>query len=119
MNGFQIRIVQQKIRNIKKALFYMPLKENNTISTIDLFSKTNLKILVNDEWEIDQHVFQTYNVFSGKRELYNISICVFIVIFQYVKSHAKEISMQIMNPKQVTLTLYDLGERISSVWPKF
>ena len=32
-NGFQIRIVQQKIHNIKenKALFYMPLKENITI----------------------------------------------------------------------------------------
>ena len=29
-NGFQIRIVQQKIHNIKTTLFYMTLKENIT-----------------------------------------------------------------------------------------
>ena len=30
-NGFQIRIVQQEIHNIKKFFFYMTLKKNNTI----------------------------------------------------------------------------------------
>ena len=36
-NGFQIRIVQQKIHNIKeeKALFYITLKENITKSSYD------------------------------------------------------------------------------------
>ena len=45
-NGFQIRIVQQKIRNIKekKALFYMSLKENITITWFVFSPDANKKI---------------------------------------------------------------------------
>ena len=35
-NGFQIRIVQQKIHNIKRPFFEMTFKENNTVSILIL-----------------------------------------------------------------------------------
>ena len=49
-NGFQIRIVQQKIHSIKKALFYMTLKEN---------------ITNNSEWkQLIYMIFYIYKLFS-------------------------------------------------------